>query len=77
VHNLGAVKRHLRRYESRGGGTAPDPGTAVASADQPAGEMVRAAPTPAGFEALAVIEDSSAGGVVMLGGAPLRELPLP
>jgi folate-binding protein YgfZ len=76
VHNLGAVKRHLRRYESRGG-AAPAPGTAVASNDQTAGEIVRAAPTPTGFEALAVIEDSAAGGGLMLGGTPLHELPLP
>lgn len=76
VKNLGAVKRHLRHYES-GSAILPAAGTAVLAAEQPVGELVRAAPTHGGFEALAVVEDAAAGAALTLDGAPLRELPVP
>ena len=76
VHNLGSVKRRMRRYGCEA--HAPiAPGTAVSTADGTnVGEVVRAARADRGFELLAVVEHSALNPLAV-GGAPLRGLPLP
>lgn len=78
IHNLGGVKRRLRRYSAA---AAPAPvGTVVAAAESGAavGEVVRSAATAAGSELLAVVENAAADtALVQSGGAPLRALALP
>jgi folate-binding protein YgfZ len=77
VRHLGAVKRRLRRYAAEAE-TEPAPGTPVVAPDgQSAGEIVRAARAPSGYEALAVVDDAAAGLTLLAGGARLREQPLP
>ena len=78
VHNLGSVKRRMRRY-ALGSASPPPPGTAVFGADgAPAGEVIRAAPAEPGVELLAVVEHAQRNALT-LGEArtPLTELPLP
>jgi folate-binding Fe-S cluster repair protein YgfZ len=78
VQHLGSVKRRLRRYASDSAASAPAPGAEVATAaGQPAGEIVRAAPADARFEALAVIDDAAAAGELVVAGTRIREQPLP
>lgn len=77
VRNLGGVKRRARRYAASAA-APPAPGTPVLGASaQPVGEVVRAAPSSAGCELLAVVDHSAAGGALTCGGAALTELPLP
>jgi folate-binding protein YgfZ len=77
VRHLGSVKRRLRRYAG-GSSSVPAVGAAIVTADgRPAGEIVRAAPAPAGFEALAVVDDAAAGSALAVGGTTLSERALP
>jgi folate-binding protein YgfZ len=75
VHNLGGVKRHARRYGVRA--EPPAAGTQVYSGEQAVGEVVRAAPTEAGCELLAVVDDAAVSAALTCAGAALVELPLP
>jgi folate-binding Fe-S cluster repair protein YgfZ len=77
VHHLGSVKRRMRRYACDA--TAPPaPGAGVVAVDNAdVGEVVRAARVGQDCELLAVVEHSAAGGTLTVGGARLRELPLP
>jgi hypothetical protein len=76
VHNLGGVKRRLRRYGASS--PPPVPGTAVlASGGQAVGESVRAAPASSGCELLAVVDHAAAESALTCAGAALRALPLP
>jgi hypothetical protein len=76
VHNLGSVKRRMRRYACDAQAVAA-PGTAVVTADgQNVGEVVAAARVDHDSELLAVVEHS-AFGALAVDGARLRELPLP
>jgi folate-binding protein YgfZ len=75
VHNLGGVKRRARRYGART--TTPAPASPVHNGDQVVGEIVRAAPTDAGCELLAVVDHAAPGDALTCGGAALVELPLP
>jgi folate-binding protein YgfZ len=75
VHHLGAVKRRLHRYESASS-MVPAIGAEISTAQgQPAGEIVRTAVTPLGFEALAVVDDATATAPLSVGGVVLREQP--
>jgi len=77
VHNLGSVKRRMRRYACEPS-APPAAGDAVANADGvDVGEVVRAARAQVGVELLAVVDNASAAGALAVDGAPLRELPLP
>jgi tRNA-modifying protein YgfZ len=78
VHHRGSVKRRMRRY-SCSAAAAPSPGTAVLGEAGPAGEVVRAARagTDAAIELLAVVDHAAVGGPLRVGGAKLREQPLP
>jgi folate-binding protein YgfZ len=68
VHNLGSVKRRMRRY-SVGGAAAPAPGAEIVSADGAAvGEVVRVAGDARRIELLAVVEHDAAA-------TPLRAAP--
>jgi folate-binding protein YgfZ len=76
VHNLGDVKRRVRRYST----TAAPPAVGVAvtaAAGDAVGEVVRSAPTPDGSELLAVVDHAAADGPLAIAGTLLRELPLP
>jgi folate-binding protein YgfZ len=75
VHNLGGVKRRARRYGARA--PAPAAAAAVHCGNQTVGEIVRAAPTEAGCELLAVVDHAAADAALTCGGAALVELPLP
>jgi folate-binding protein YgfZ len=76
VHNLGDVKRRVRRYAAAG--PPPAVGAAVTTQrGEVAGEVVRSAPSGAGCEALAVVEHAAADDPLAVAGMPLRELPLP
>jgi folate-binding protein YgfZ len=75
VHNLGGVKRRARRYGMRA--AVPAPASPIHSAEQAVGEVVRAAPTEAGCELLAVVDHAAAGAALTCGGTQLVELPLP
>jgi folate-binding protein YgfZ len=78
VHNLGSVKRRMRRF-ALSSASPPAPGTPVLGADgTPAGEIVRAAPAESGVEVLAVVEHAQRHAPT-LGDArtKLAELPLP
>jgi len=77
VHHLGSVKRRMRRYTCDA--HAPvTPGAAVSTADgSNVGEVVCGARADQGFELLAVVEHSAAGGALAVDGARLGELPLP
>lgn len=68
VHNLGAMKRRMRRYSARGA-AVPAPGAEILSADGAAvGEVVRAARDAIRIELLAVVEHDAAA-------TPLRAAP--
>jgi folate-binding protein YgfZ len=76
VHNLGGVKRRVRRYAVQS--APPARGAEVIADDaKPVGEVVRAAPAPSGSELLAVVDHAAAGMRLTCGGAPLSERPLP
>jgi folate-binding Fe-S cluster repair protein YgfZ len=76
VHNLGDVKRRLRRYAADA--LAPPVGTAVLDDRGAAvGEVVRSAASVSAAQLLAVVEHTAADGPLTCGGAPLAELPLP
>jgi folate-binding protein YgfZ len=76
VHNLGDVKRRAHRYSMTA--TPPAIGVAVtAPGGDAVGEVVRSAPTSEGCELLAVVDHAAADGALAIGGATLRELPLP
>ena len=78
VRHLGGVKRRLRRYASDVAAPPAPRSALVANADGTSvGEVVRAARAEAGVELLAVVEHMAAAGALAIGGAPLRELPLP
>jgi folate-binding protein YgfZ len=77
VHNLGGVKRRVRRYAAS---AAPLPiGTpVVALADGAAvGEVVRSAAAEQGAELLAVVDNAAADAALACSGTPLRALALP
>jgi len=77
VHNLGGVKRRVRRYGAEG--AAAELKTAIVAADGAAvGEVVRSAPNGVGSEVLAVVDHAAAGAALATStGAQLRALPLP
>jgi folate-binding Fe-S cluster repair protein YgfZ len=78
VHNLGSVKRRMRRF-ALSLPSPPAPGTTVLGADgASAGEVVRAAAAESGVELLAVVEHAQRNALT-LGDArtKLTELPLP
>jgi folate-binding protein YgfZ len=74
VHNLGGVKRRVRRYA---GPRDIAVGASVVVEGAAIGEVVRCAPTAAGTELLALVDNAAAASVPEVGNAPLRELPLP
>jgi folate-binding protein YgfZ len=76
VHNLGDVKRRVHRYAAA---TAPPAiGTAVSlRSGETVGEVVRSAPTAAGCELLAVVDQAAADAPLTVAAAALRELALP
>jgi folate-binding Fe-S cluster repair protein YgfZ len=78
LHNLGGVKRRLRRYSAA---SAPAPaGTAVVAAadNSVVGEVVRSATAESGSELLAVVDNAAADTpLATSGGVPLRALALP
>jgi tRNA-modifying protein YgfZ len=76
VHNLGAVKRRMRRYAGASG-SPPAAGAIVSGADGAVGELVRAAPAGAGIELLAVVDDAAAALPLSCDGIVLHEAPLP
>jgi folate-binding protein YgfZ len=76
VHNLGSVKRRVRRY-AIALSALPTGGEITTAAGQAVGKIVRATPTATGFEFLAVVEHTAAEAALFIGGAPLHELPLP
>jgi folate-binding protein YgfZ len=77
VRHLGSVKRRMRRYSAETT-ELPPPGTAVTGeAGAAVGEVVRAAPSEAGIELLAVIDHEAAPGPLHVDGTALREEPLP
>lgn len=77
VRHLGSVKRRMRRYSAEST-ELPAPGAAVAGESGTAvGEVVRAAPSETGIELLAVVDHEAANGPLHVGGAGLREEPLP
>ena len=66
VHNLGSVKRRMRRY-SAPGSFVPSPGAQVQRADGMAvGEVVRAARDADRIELLAVVEHEAAAGALTI-----------
>jgi len=76
VHNLGDVKRRLRRYAA----DAPAPPVDTAVLDDrgaAVGEVVRNATSGARAEVLAVVEHMAADRPLTSGGSPLAPLPLP
>ena len=77
VHNLGSVKRRLRRYASDSA-AVPRVGDEVRTATQAVGEIVRVAEAPGGSEMLAIVEHAAADADLSSWRArALRELPLP
>jgi folate-binding protein YgfZ len=77
VHNLGGVKRRLRRYAVS---AAPLPvGTPVVALDDgvPVGEVVRSAATEHGAELLAVVDNAAADAALACNDTPLHALALP
>jgi folate-binding protein YgfZ len=77
VHNLGGVKRRLRRYATVGAAAAI--GTTIVTLDGAAvGEVVRSAPNGTGSELLALVDNTAADvSLSTSAGAQLRALPLP
>jgi hypothetical protein len=75
VHNLGGVKRRTRRYAAAVPPLAA--GTAVQSGERAVGEVLASAPTEAGCELLALVDNEAADDALTSGGAPLEEQPLP
>ena len=66
VHNLGSVKRRMRRYSARGA-QVPSAGAEVIRADGTAvGEVVRAAPDADRIELLAVVEHEAAAAALTI-----------
>lgn len=74
VHNLGGVKRRVRRYAGPGDIAV---GTSVTANGAAVGEVVRCATAAAGTEILALVDNAVAATTLEAEGAPLRELPLP
>ena len=74
VHNLGGVKRRVRRYAGPSGVSV---GTNVISGGATVGEVVRCATTAGGTEVLALVDNAAAAGTLEIGNTSLRELPLP
>jgi tRNA-modifying protein YgfZ len=75
VHNLGGVKRRVRRYAAPA--EPPAPGTPVLAAETQVGEVVRSAATRSGCELLAVVEHAAAGAPLTCAGTLLAALALP
>lgn len=77
VQHLGAVKRRMRRY-SASAAALPAAGAAVLNeSGAAAGEVIRAAPSGAGIELLAVVDHDASQGLLLVAGTALSELPLP
>jgi folate-binding protein YgfZ len=79
THNLGTVKRKMRRF-TVAGGAVPESSAVVEGANgEPAGEVVRAAPAEHGVELLAVVRLDALSEPLRISGSdyPLAELPLP
>jgi len=77
VHNLGSVKRRMRRYACTLR-QPPAPASAIVDRDgTERGEVVRAAAAQGGVELLAVVDHAAAAHELLSAGEPLRELPLP
>jgi hypothetical protein len=81
IHNLGRVKRRMRRYSTESP-RVPAPGTSVVDGGgREVGEVVRAAPAESGIELLAVVQNDAARIPLFVEGAtesaPLTEQPLP
>jgi folate-binding protein YgfZ len=79
LHNLGGVKRRLRRYSTVGPPAAI--GTAILTADgngTAVGEVVRSAPAGSGSELLAIVDNAAADApLATSAGAALHALALP
>lgn len=77
VHNLGGVKRRIRRYSADVG--PPALGTTIVAADGTAvGEVVRSAANGSGSELLAVVDNAAADArLSTAAGVALATLPLP
>lgn len=77
VHNLGDVKRRLRRYAASG--SAPAVGAAILETQggTAVGEVVRSAAAQSGSELLAVVEHAATRAPLTCDGNLLAELPLP
>lgn len=75
VHNLGGVKRRLRRYAAPS--SPPPVGTSVVTSGTAVGEVVRSAATPGGCELLALVDNAATDASLTSDGTPLSELPLP
>jgi tRNA-modifying protein YgfZ len=76
VHNMGSVKRRMRRYASDSA-AVPRVGDELRTATQAVGEIIAVAVAPGGSEMLAVVEHAAVGADLTIGEARLRELPLP
>jgi folate-binding protein YgfZ len=78
THNLGTVKRKMRRFAVTG--AVPISGTALETENgEPAGEVIRAAPAEHGIELLAIVRLDALNEPLRIVGSdhPLAELPLP
>jgi tRNA-modifying protein YgfZ len=80
THNLGTVKRRMRRFAAALD-EAPEPGTEIRDrAAETAGQVLRAAAAPEGVELLAVVMVEAPGADLHVAGhpdCPLAELALP
>jgi hypothetical protein len=79
THNLGTVKRKMRRFAAAGG-AVPASSTVLETANgETAGEVVRAAPAEHGIELLAIVRLDALNEPLRIAGSdyPLAELPLP
>lgn len=79
VHNLGSVKRRMRRYAADARELPPIGAEILNTSGRAVGEIVRAASAPHGIELLAVVEHAAVDSDLFLAGsgARLREQPLP
>ena len=77
TQNLGRIKRRLFRIA--GTGMAPEGGATLRSGEDSVGQVLLAAPTGEGYEALAVLrlETIAAGQSLQLAQGPVHLLPLP
>lgn len=75
VHNLGDVKKRVRRYTA--GASTPVGAAVLDDRGAAVGEVVRSAASGSASQLLAVIEHTAADGPLTSGGAPLVERPLP